>query len=84
VNEKQQIYIVKYNKGAYDYLEEINIFATFDKKKATDYVLKAETLLENLREYYEKFQDESWENIKRVRYEALEDIEFYIEELKIR
>ena len=51
MNEK--IYVVMYSMGRYEDYTEKSIFATRDKKKADDYVLKFNSIAEKWYEHYD-------------------------------
>jgi len=58
----KQLYIVKYTTGSNDSYDEINIFVTHSKSKATKYVTKFNKMVKKWRDYYQQFEDNNCEN----------------------
>jgi len=53
----QKIYIVKYGKYNHSDREEVNVFATTNKAKATRYVKKFNKMLSKWSVHYKKYED---------------------------
>ena len=91
---KQRIYLVKISEGYWDTYIESNLFATSDKKYATDYCKRFNRIVKEWREYYKKFEhvefgkpwikDEYYEEYGD-RYRRLKDHhKCFIEEIELR
>jgi len=85
------IYIVKYSSSDYEEYSEIEIFATFDKKKAEKYVKRFNSLLDKWKTYfYKRFGENSYEMNKNDyyifgRYITITEINrCFLTEIKIR
>lgn len=90
----ENMYLVKYCGGSYDDYYSTVIFATNNKKLATKYITKFNSILKKWKNYYSQFEDkkdvfnwikEEYVNQHFNRWNSLRDIsKCYYEEIKVR
>lgn len=66
-----KIFIVKYYGGSHDDWYEVTLFVTSKKSTATKYITKFNKTLKKWKEYYKKYEEQSYGNT-RVKDEHLQ------------
>lgn len=59
----KKLYIIRYSTGSYDDFVVVNLFVTHDKSLAKNYVKRFNTIVENYREFYKKFEEHKYPDL---------------------